>query len=276
MNLYRGCTYGCIYCDSRSKCYRINHDFEDIEVKEHAAEILENTLKKKRRKGMISTGALTDPYVPIEEELRITRRCLQQIERFEFGLSIQTKSNLILRDIDILEKINKKTKCVVGITLTTFDDELCKILEPGVCTTSERVEVLKELKKHGIPTIVWLAPILPYINDTEDNIKGILDYCVEAGVYGIMHSSMGVTFREGSKEYFYEKLDAHFPGMKLRYMENFEETNEYVSPNAEALMKLVKDCCEANNIVYDKEELLRFMREYNNNTMGEQMSIFDF
>ena len=276
MNLYRGCTYGCIYCDSRSKCYRINHDFEDIEVKEHAAEILENTLKKKRRKGMISTGALTDPYVPIEEELRITRRCLQQIERFEFGLSIQTKSNLILRDIDILEKINKKTKCVVGITLTTFDDELCKILEPGVCTTSERVEVLKELKKHGIPTIVWLAPILPYINDTEDNIKGILDYCVEAGVYGIMHSSMGVTFREGSKEYFYEKLDAHFPGMKLRYMENFEETNEYVSPNAEALMKLLKDCCEANNIVYDKEELLRFMREYNNNTMGEQMSIFDF
>ena len=276
MNLYRGCTYGCIYCDSRSKCYRINHDFEDIEVKEHAAEILENTLKKKRRKGMISTGALTDPYVPIEEELRITRRCLQQIERFEFGLSIQTKSNLILRDIDILEKINKKTKCVVGITLTTFDDELCKILEPGVCTTSERVEVLKELKKHGIPTIVWLAPILPYINDTEDNIKGILDYCVEAGVYGIMHSSMGVTFREGSKEYFYEKLDAHFPGMKLRYMENFEETNEYVSPNAEALMKLLKDCCEANNIVYDKEELLRFMREYNNNTLGEQMSIFDF
>lgn len=276
MNLYRGCTYGCIYCDSRSKCYRINHDFEDIEVKEHAAEILENTLKKKRRKGMISTGALTDPYVPIEEELRITRRCLQQIERFEFGLSIQTKSNLILRDIDILEKINKKTKCVVGITLTTFDDELCKILEPGVCTTSERVEVLKELKKHGIPTIVWLTPILPYINDTEDNIKGILDYCVEAGVYGIMHSSMGVTFREGSKEYFYEKLDAHFPGMKLRYMENFEETNEYVSPNAEALMKLLKDCCEANNIVYDKEELLRFMREYNNNTMGEQMSIFDF
>ncbi len=237
---------------------------------------MENTLKKKRRKGMISTGALTDPYVPIEEELRITRRCLQQIERFEFGLSIQTKSNLILRDIDILEKINKKTKCVVGITLTTFDDELCKILEPGVCTTSERVEVLKELKKHGIPTIVWLAPILPYINDTEDNIKGILDYCVEAGVYGIMHSSMGVTFREGSKEYFYEKLDAHFPGMKLRYMENFEETNEYVSPNAEALMKLLKDCCEANNIVYDKEELLRFMREYNNNTMGEQMSIFDF
>lgn len=276
MNLYRGCTYGCIYCDSRSKCYRINHDFEDIEVKEHAAEILENTLKKKRRKGMISTGALTDPYVPIEEELRITRRCLQQIERFEFGLSIQTKSNLILRDIDILEKINKKTKCVVGITLTTFDDELCKILEPGVCTTSERVEVLKELKKHGIPTIVWLAPILPYINDTEENIKGILNYCVEAGVYGIMHSGMGVTFREGSKEYFYDKLDAHFPGMKLRYMENFEETNEYVSPNAEPLMKLLKDCCEANNIVYDKEELLRFMREYNNNTMGEQMSIFDF
>lgn len=276
MNLYRGCTHGCIYCDSRSKCYRINHDFEDIEIKDHAPELLENTLKKKRRKGMISTGALTDPYVPIEEELRITRRCLDQIERFEFGLSIQTKSNLILRDIDILEKINKKTKCVVGITLTTFDDELCRKIEPGVCTTSERFEVLKELKKHDIPTIVWLTPILPFINDTEENIKGILDYCVEAGVYGIMNTGMGVTLREGSKEFFYEQLDEKFPGMKLRYMENFEDTNEFISPREAALNQLLVDCCEKHDIVYDKEELQRFMREYKNKTSGEQMSIFDF
>ena len=175
MNLYRGCTHGCIYCDSRSTCYRMNHDFEDIEVKLKADELLEYTLKRKRTKSMIATGSMTDPYVPIEKELQLTRRCLNQIERFDFGIVIQTKSNLIMRDIDILEKINRKTKCVVCMTLTTFDEELCKVIEPNVCTTRERFEVLMEMKKRNIPTIVWLTPILPFINDTEENIRSMLD-----------------------------------------------------------------------------------------------------
>lgn len=276
MNLYRGCTHGCIYCDSRSKCYRMNHDFEDIEIKARAEDILEHTLKRKRTKSMISTGSMTDPYVPIEEELQITRRCLNQIERFDFGLVIQTKSNLIMRDIDILEKINKKTKCVVAMTLTTYDEELCKVIEPGVCTTKERFEVLMVMKEKGIPTIVWISPILPFINDTEENIRGLLDYCVKAGVYGIMYFGAGLTLRDGNREYFYEQLDKKFPGMKEKYIETYGDAYEVNSPNNQELTRIVTDTCKEHGIVYDREELFRYMREYKNKATGTQLSIFDF
>ncbi|MBQ8166004.1 MAG: radical SAM protein [Lachnospiraceae bacterium] len=275
MNLYRGCTHGCIYCDSRSKCYRMDHDFEDIEVKLRAADLLENTLKKKRSKGMIATGSMTDPYVPIEADLKITRRCLNIIDRFDFGVVIQTKSNLIMRDIDILESINKKTKCVVAMTLTTFDDELCRKLEPNVCTTKERVEVLMEMKKRGIPTIVWLSPFLPFINDTEENLRGLMGYCIEAGVYGIMNFGFGLTLREGNREYFYEQLDIHFPGIKEKYIEVYGNSYEVASPDNKRLMKIFTDLCEEHNIVYDKEELFRYMREYKNKQIGTQLSLFD-
>ena len=276
MNLYRGCTHGCIYCDSRSKCYRMNHDFEDIEVKLKADELLEHTLRRKRTKGMIMAGALTDPYVPIEEELQITRRCLNQIERFDFGLAIQTKSNLIMRDIDILDKINRKTKCVVGITMTTYDEELCKKLEPNVCTTKERFSVLLALKERGIPTIVWMNPILPFINDDMDNVKGIMKYCIDAGVYGIMNDGMSLTLRPGSREHYYEQLDRLFPGMKERYIETYGEAYELASPNKDELMSYFRKTFDENNIVHDREELLRFMREYKNKTLGTQMTIYDY
>ena len=276
MNLYRGCTHGCIYCDSRSKCYRMNHDFEDIEVKLKADELLEHTLRRKRTKGRIMAGALTDPYVPIEEELQITRRCLNQIERFDFGLAIQTKSNLIMRDIDILDKINRKTKCVVGITMTTYDEELCKKLEPNVCTTKERFSVLLALKERGIPTIVWMNPILPFINDDMDNVKGIMKYCIDAGVYGIMNDGMSLTLRPGSREHYYEQLDRLFPGMKERYIETYGEAYELASPNKDELMSYFRKTCDENNIVHDREELLRFMREYKNKTLGTQMTIYDY
>lgn len=276
MNLYRGCTHGCIYCDSRSKCYRMDHDFEDIEVKLRAGDLLENTLKKKRNKSMIATGSMTDPYVPIEAELKITRKCLNIIDRFDFGVVIQTKSNLIMRDIDILESIHKKTKCIVAMTLTTYDEELCKKLEPNVCTTKERVHVLMEMKKRGIPTIVWLSPFLPFINDTEENLKGLMNYCIEAGVYGIMNFGIGLTLRDGNREYFYSQLDKLFPGMKEKYIETYGDSYEVSSPNNEKLMKIFSNLCEENNIVYDKEELFRYMREYKNKQIGTQMSLFDF
>jgi len=275
MNLYRGCTHGCIYCDSRSKCYRMDHDFEDIEVKLRAADLLENTLKKKRNKGMIATGSMTDPYVPIEAELKITRKCLNIIDRFDFGVVIQTKSNLIMRDIDILESIHKKTKCIVAMTLTTCDEELCKKLEPNVCTTKERVEVLMEMKKRGIPTIVWLDPFLPFINDTEENLRGLMKYCIDAGVYGIMNFGIGLTLREGNREYLYKQLDRLFPGMKERYIETYGDAYEVTSKDNDRLMKIFKEICEENHIVYDREELFRYMREYKNKQMGTQMSLFD-
>ncbi len=276
MNLYRGCIHGCIYCDSRSKCYRMKHDFEDVEVKLRADALLEYTLKRKRTKSMIATGSMTDPYLPLEEELQLTRRCLNQIERFDFGVVIQTKSNLIMRDIDIIDRINKKTKCIVAMTLTTYDEELCKKIEPNVCTTKERYLVLKEMQKRGIPTIVWLTPILPFINDTEENIRGIMEYCIDAGVYGIINMGMGLTLRDGNREYYYEKLDELFPGLSDKYEAIYKDSYEVLSPNHERLTKVFHELCDANGIVRDNEELFRYMREYKNKTLGTQMSLFDF
>ena len=173
MNLYRGCTHGCIYCDSRSRCYQFTHDFEDIEVKQNAPQLLEKALRSKRKKCMIGTGAMCDPYMPCEEELQLTRRCLELIDEYGYGLAIQTKSDLILRDLDLLRSIHCKSKCVVEMTLTTYDDELCRMIEPHVCTTKRRFEVLQIMAENNIPTVVWLSPILPFINDKRENITGL-------------------------------------------------------------------------------------------------------
>lgn len=163
---------------------------------------------------MIGTGAMCDPYLQVEEKLKLTRRCLELIDKYEYGVAIQTKSTRILRDMDILKSINAKAKAVVQMTMTTYDETLCKILEPNVSTTHERFEALMQFKKAGIPTVVWLTPILPFINDTKENINGILDYCMEAGVKGIICFNMGVTLRDGDREYFYQALDRYFSGLK--------------------------------------------------------------
>jgi len=240
MNLYRGCTHGCIYCDSRSTCYHIEHDFEDIEVKVNAKELLESALKSKRNKCMIGTGSMCDPYLHAEKELCLTRNCLELIEHYNFGLSILTKSDLILRDLDLIKKINQKTKCVVQMTMTTYDETLCKKLEPNVCTTKRRAEVLNILKEEGINTIVWMTPILPFINDTKENIQGLLDYCINAKVYGILTFGMGVTLRDGDRQYFYQKLDGNFPGVKEKYTREFGNAYQIESPNNEELMMLLQ------------------------------------
>jgi len=212
MNIYRGCTHGCIYCDSRSNCYQISHDFEDIEVKRNAPQLLERALRSKRKKCMIGTGAMCDPYMHCEEQLGLVRECLKLIDHYGFGLAIQTKSDRILRDLELLKSINRKAKCVVQMTLTTYDENLCKRLEPNVCATKRRYEVLQILRENGIPTVVWLSPILPFINDTRENVEGILNYCIQARVYGVMCFGMGLTLRDGNREYFYRALDQYFSG----------------------------------------------------------------
>ena len=273
MNIYRGCTHGCIYCDSRSKCYGFTHPFEDIEVKQNAPELLEKTLKSKRKKCMIGTGAMSDPYMHCEKELELTRRSLEIISKNGFGVTVQTKSDLILRDIDLLSEINHSAKCVVQITLTTYDDELCRILEPNVCNTKRRIEVLEELRKNGIPTIVWLTPILPFINDTEDNITAILNECVRVGVKGIIDFGMGLTLREGDREYYYAALDKYFPGMKERYIRRYGNAYELPSPNAKELMGLFQRICKDNGILSTPDECFGFMQELPDKY--PQMSIFD-
>ncbi|MBS5932363.1 MAG: radical SAM protein [Clostridiales bacterium] len=276
MNLYRGCSHGCIYCDARSTCYNMQHDFEDIEVKANAVELLEKTLANKRIKGMIGTGAMSDPYLHIEKELQHTRRCLELIDRYEYGLAIQTKSDLILRDLDLLKSINEKTKCVVQMTMTTYDAELCKIIEPNVCVTSKRAEVLNIMRDNGIPTIVWMTPILPFINDTEENIRGLIKFCVEAKVYGILLWDMGVTLREGDREYFYKKLDEHFPGLKRRYINTYGNQYMITSPNNDKLMRIVREECQKHGIVCGSDVLFSYMKQFETKVNIEQMSLFDF
>lgn len=272
MNIYRGCTHGCIYCDSRSKCYNFNHDFEDIEVKQNAPQLLEKALRSKRKKCMIGTGAMSDPYMHCEETLKLTRRCLELINRYEYGLAIQTKSNRILRDLDLLKSINEKAKCVVQMTLTTYDENLCKILEPNVCTTKERFETLQILKENGIPTVVWLSPILPFINDTKENIEGILDYCIQADVKGIICYGMGVTLREGDREYFYEALEKHFPGLRAKYHQKYGYAYEIPSDNSRELMKLFKDTCKKHGIIHDVNECFQYLHEFPEKY--QQMTLF--
>ncbi len=274
MNIYRGCTHGCIYCDSRSKCYQFTHPFEDIEVKQNAPELLEKALKSKRKKCMIGTGAMSDPYMHCEKDLQLTRKCLEIILQYGFGAAIQTKSDLILRDIDLLSEINKSAKCVVQITLTTYDDELCSILEPNVCNTKRRIEVLEMMQERGIPTVVWLTPILPFINDTTDNISAILNECIRTGVNGIIDFGMGLTLREGDREYYYDALDKHFPGMKERYIRQYGNAYELPSPNSRELRALFQDICKKNGILSTPDECFRYMSDLPDKYT--QMSLFDF
>lgn len=271
MNVYRGCSHGCIYCDARSDCYQMDHAFEDIEVKENAPELLEAALRSKRRRCMIGTGAMCDPYLHIERELEITRRCLETIKKYGFGVTILTKSDLIMRDVGLLEEINGIAKTVVQMTLTTADEELCRILEPNVCTTSRRAEVLCEMKKRGIPTVVWLTPLLPYINDTEDNLRSIIKKCGEAGVFGIVSFGMGLTLRSGDREYFYAQLDRHFPGLKQRYIQKFGNAYELASPNEARLWTVFDEECERYGIVSDQTRIFQYLREL---PEPEQLSLF--
>ncbi len=274
MNLYRGCTHGCIYCDSRSVCYQFTHDFEDIEVKENAPILLEKALRTKRKRCMIGTGAMCDPYMQCEEQLRMTRRCLELIDEYGFGIAIQTKSDLILRDLDLLQSIHRKSKCVVQMTLTTYDEALCRIIEPNVCTTKRRYEVLQVMKECGIPTVVWMSPILPFINDTEENIRGLLEYCVQAKVYGILVFGIGMTLRQGNREYFYAALDKHFPGLHEKYHRKYGFDYEVGSEKNGELMGLLRRECAKHGIVCDVNALFAYFREFPENKGYEQLSLF--
>ena len=271
MNLYRGCQHGCIYCDSRSLCYRMNHRFEDVAVKKNGVELLELALKRKRRRCMIATGTMSDPYTPIEAELMVTRRALEVVERYGCGIAILTKSDLILRDLDILRRINQRSKAVVQLSLTSMDDRLSRLIEPNVCPTTRRIEVLKEFQRAGIPTVVWLSPILPWLNDTEENIRGIVESCAEAGVKGIISFGMGLTLREGSREYYYSQLDRKFPGLKERTIRTYGCAYELRSAHHRELNALFHRLCEKHGIWHDNDRIFRWMQQLEE---PEQLSFY--
>lgn len=273
MNLYRGCQHGCIYCDARSCCYGMDHPFEDIAVKENALELLEEALRKKRKPCMIGTGAMSDPYIPLEAELCMTRKSLELIEKYGFGVTMITKSDRILRDLDILKRINSRTKAVVQMTLTTADEGLCRILEPNVSTTARRWLALKAFQQAGIPAVVWLCPIVPFLNDTEENVREIVRLCADAGVKGIINFGMGLTLRDGNREYFYAQLDKQFPGLKERYIRTYGNAYELSSPNAARLERVFREDCDRYGIWHDNGRIFGYLQEFEEK--NTQMSLFE-
>ncbi len=272
MNIYRGCMHGCVYCDSRSRCYHFTHPFEDIEVKENAPDLLEKILRTKKKRILIGTGSMCDPYQPCEMELKLVRSCLELISRYGFGAAVLTKSDRVLRDLDLLADINSRAKAVVQMSLTIADEDLSRKLEPHVCSSKRRYEVLKEIRKAGIPAVVWMTPVLPFLTDTKENVEEILDWCIDAGVKGILCWNMGMTLREGNREYYYQALDTYFPGLSQKYREIYGNSYEVLSRRNADLMSRFHETCEKAGILHTPEDCFAYMRELPE--QYEQLSLF--
>jgi DNA repair photolyase len=269
LNIYKGCSHGCIYCDSRSDCYRIE-DFDVVRSKENALVILEKELKIKRKKGVIGSGAMSDPYNPQEKIHQLTRQSLQLIDRYRFGVSLTTKSRLIERDLDILIQIKKHSAVLVLMTITTADDDLAAIIEPGASKTSQRFETLRKFANAGIPTGILMMPILPFINDTDSNILQIVKQAKQCGVRYI-YPAFGVTLRQNQRDYYYEQLDRHFPGLKQKYIQTFGERYICDSLDARRLSHLFQQECDNLKIITKMSDIIA---DYQSGVGDEQLKLF--
>lgn len=270
MNLYRGCSHGCIYCDSRSNCYHIEN-FDLVRGKENALYILEQELSKKRKKGIIGIGSMSDTYNPLEKEYEQTRGALKLISKYGFGVSIDTKSDLILRDIDLLKEINSKNNVIIKFTITTPNDELSKIIEPNVCISSKRLQAIKILSDNGIFTGIMMSPMLPFITDKEEDIRYLVKLAYENGAKFI-HTYMGMTLRENQREYYFYKLDQHFIGIKEKYIKYYGDKYNCIVPNYKRLYKVFTDECIKYGILYDMKDIIKaYKKEIKSN---EQITLF--
>ena len=270
MNLYRGCPHSCIYCDSRSNCYHIEN-FDLVRGKENALYILEQELSKKREKGIIGIGSMSDTYNPKELEYEQTRGALKLISKYGFGVSIDTKSDLILRDIDLLKEINSKNNVIIKFTITTPNDELSKIIEPNVCVSSKRLQAIKKLSDNGIFTGIIMNPMLPFITDKEEDIKELVKLAYENGAKFI-HTYMGMTLRENQRDYYFDKLDQHFIGIKEKYIKYYGDKYNCIVPNYKRLYKVFTDECTKYGILYDMKDIIKaYKKEIKSN---EQITLF--
>lgn len=270
MNIYRGCNQGCIYCDSRSDCYRVK-DFDRIRGKEDALRIIRNDLRRLSRTGVICTGAMSDPYNSFEKELHLTRNSLELINAYGFGVGIITKNHLITRDIDILQDISSNAPVMAKLTITTGDDELASKIEPGASRPSWRFKALKELSEAGIFCGILMMPILPFLEDNESNILGIVEQAAQSGV-DFIYPSMGVTLRGNQREWYYQKLESHFPGLKDAYIKQFGNKYNCNTPDIRKLMKAFRAACDRYGILYRMEDIIRKSREKQECV---QISLFD-
>ncbi len=270
MNIYKGCCHGCIYCDSRSECYHVEN-FDEVRAKENALVIIERELKSKRRTGVVGTGAMSDPYNPFEKEYRLTRGALSLINNYRFGAAIATKSNLVTRDIDILKEIQLHSPVLIKITITTWDDELCKKIEPNVAVSSERFAAIRELSGQGIFAGILLMPVLPFLEDNEDNIRGIIHLAHENGAKFI-YPAFGVTLRQNQREWYFKKLDEQFPALKNKYIQQYGYAYECRSPKAKELWRLFRKECDSCGMLYRMEDIINAYKDGYGDT---QLSLFD-
>ena len=270
MNLYRGCSHGCIYCDSRSNCYHIDN-FDVPRGKENALAILEKELAKKHDHGLIGIGAMSDTYNPKEKQYEQTREALKIISKYNFGVAIDTKSDLVLRDLDLLKEINKKNNVIIKFTITTPHDDLSKIIEPNVCPSSKRLEAIKKLTDNGIYAGIMLNPVLPFITDKEEDIRLLVKLAHEHGAKFI-HTYMGMTLRENQRDYYYEKLDKYFPNIKEKYINYYKNSYNCPVPNYKKLYKVFTEECDKYKILYNMKDIIKdFKKEIKSN---EQISLF--
>ena len=270
MNIYRGCPHGCIYCDSRSECYR-NPEFDRVKAKEGALRIIRDDLRRKARGGVVATGAMSDPYNPFEQGMLLTRNALELINAFNFGVAIDTKGVLVVRDIDILKDIKEHSPVIVKISITCADDDLGARVEPNAPKTSERFAALKTLSDAGIFCGVLMVPLLPFINDTEGNINRILEQANAAGAK-FVYPAFGMTLRAGSREFFYDRLDYQFPGIKERYIKRYGTRYYCPSPDAGKLCEAFKSGCARLGLLH---EMAGITHRYKLGYEGVQLSLWD-
>lgn len=269
MNLYKGCHHGCIYCDSRSQCYHID-DFDKVRSKENALEILEKELMKKRKKGVIGIGAMSDTYNLYESKYKITRNALKLISKYNFGVSIDTKSDLILRDIDILKEINEKNNVIIKLTITTPHDKLSRMIEPNVCVSSKRFQAIKQLSDNGLFVGIAMTPVLPFITDKAEDIMKLVKMAHDSGAKFI-YTYMGVTLRENQRDYYFEKLDQNFMGLKQKYVQLYGMKYNCFVPNYKRLYEIFKTECDKYGILYDMDKIIK---AYQKVRINEQLSLF--
>ena len=255
LNLYRGCCHGCIYCDSRSACYQVE-DFDRVRCKKDALPILEKELRSKRLHGVIATGAMSDPYNPFERELCLSRGAAELIARYGFGMAVTTKSSLVVRDIDLFRQIGERAPMLCKLTITTCDDVLCRKIEPHVSVSSARFAAVEALAKAGIFTGVLMTPVLPFLEDTEDNVRGIVRAAADCGAK-FVYALFGMTLRQNQRDWYYRKLEQQFPGQGLsaRYRQRYGDRYSCQSPRAKQLYALFRQECDRYGLLYRMQDI---------------------
>ena len=271
MNIYRGCCHGCIYCDSRSDCYR-NDDFDQVKAKADALRIIRDDLERKAKVGVVATGSMSDPYNPFEEELQLTRRALTLLEAYGFGVAIATKSDLITRDIDVLSSINRTMPAICKVTITTCDDALASKVEPRAPSPSRRLAAVERLSGAGLFTGILMMPVLPFLEDNSENIRDIVNRAADAGARFI-YPTLGMTCRAGQREYFYQQLEKQFPGQGLseRYRRRYGDRYQCASPRVRALWDVFQEACSRRGLLYSMGRIVTASRRGHE---SDQLSLF--